>query len=228
MLKKRICKAYSNIDKKKNYFLKDAINILKENSMVKFDEGIDIAINLDLDVRKADQKIRGVILLPNGTGKKIRVAVFAKNEKAEAAKKAGADIVGDEDLINKVKEGYINFDKCIATPDLMPLVGSIGKILGPKGLMPNPKLGTVTFDVAEAVKDIKNGQIEYQTEKKGIIHAGIGRVSFSNVKLTENIKVFIDAIIKAKPSGSKGKYVKSIFISSSMGPSMKVSLADLS
>ncbi|MCP4923527.1 MAG: 50S ribosomal protein L1 [bacterium] len=228
MVGKRIRKARETVDREKIYSLDEAVKLLKKNATAKFDEGVDIVMNLDLDVRKADQQVRGMISLPNGTGKNIRVAVFAKDDKAEAAKKAGADIVGAEDLGDKVQAGHIDFDRCIATPDMMPLVGRLGKVLGPKGLMPNPKLGTVTANVAEAVKAAKGGQVEYRTEKMGIVHAGLGKASFTEKALAENIKAFAGAVIKAKPSGSKGTYVKGVSISSSQGPAMKVALADLS
>jgi large subunit ribosomal protein L1 len=207
------------------YSIEDALNTLKKYGSKNFDESLDISMNLNVDPRKADQNLRGVIQLPNGTGKNVKVAVFAKDDKAEAAKKAGADIVGADDLAEKIQGGFTDFDRCIATPDMMITVGKLGKVLGPRGLMPNPKLGTVTPDVAEAVKAAKSGQLEYRTEKNGIIHAGIGKLSFDAKKLAENVAAFIDVIIKNKPSGVKGHYIKGISLSSTMGPGMKIDLS---
>ncbi|MBC8717255.1 50S ribosomal protein L1 [Ochrobactrum sp. Marseille-Q0166] len=221
-ISKRIAKIREGIDVNKLYDLSDAIGLVKERAVAKFDETIEIAMNLGVDPRHADQMVRGVVNLPNGTGRTVRVAVFARGDKAEEAKKAGADIVGAEDLFEIVNSGKIEFDRCIATPDMMPLVGRLGKVLGPRGMMPNPKVGTVTVDVAAAVTASKGGAVEFRVEKAGIIHAGIGKVSFDNQKLEENIKAFADAVIKAKPSAAKGEYVKRVSISSSMGVGVKV------
>lgn len=221
-ISKRVAKIREGIDVNKLYDLSDAIGLVKERAVAKFDETIEIAINLGVDPRHADQMVRGVVNLPNGTGRTVRVAVFARGDKAEEAKKAGADIVGAEDLFEIVNGGKIEFDRCIATPDMMPLVGRLGKVLGPRGMMPNPKVGTVTVDVAAAVTASKGGAVEFRVEKAGIIHAGIGKVSFDNQKLEENIKAFADAVIKAKPSAAKGEYVKRVSISSSMGVGVKV------
>jgi len=227
MVGKRIRKAYEGLDSLSNCSVKEAVRIVKNRATAKFDETIEVAMNLNIDPRKADQNIRGVTLLPAGTGKTLRVAVFAKGPKAEEARKAGADVVGDEDLAEKVQGGEINFDRCIATPDMMGLLGKLARILGPRGLMPNPKLGTVTMDVAEAVKAAKGGQVEYRAEKAGIIHAGIGKASFSEEDIEKNLRSFVDAIMKAKPSGVKGSYVKNISLSSTMGPSVRIEIADL-
>ena len=213
------------IDRNKFYNVDEALKLLKELSKKRnFDETVEVAINLNIDPKHADQQVRGMLALPNGTGATVRVAVFAKDEKAEAAKKAGADIVGAEDLMEKIQKGEIDFERCIATPDMMALVGRVGKILGPKGLMPNPKLGTVTPNVEEAVKAAKGGAIEYRAEKAGIVHARVGKVSFDDKKLLENVQAFIEAIQKAKPTGAKGKYFKKISISTSMGPGLKLDL----
>ncbi|MCY1705878.1 50S ribosomal protein L1 [Pannonibacter sp. SL95] len=224
---KRIRAAREGIDRNKNYTLNDALVMIKERAKVKFDETVEIAINLGVDPRHADQMVRGVCVLPNGTGKTVRVAVFARGDKAEEAKAAGADIVGAEELVNEVQGGKIDFDRCIATPDMMPLVGRLGKVLGPRGLMPNPKVGTVTPDVASAVRDAKGGAVQFRVEKAGIIHAGIGKLSFSQDALVENIRALLDAVQKAKPSGSKGQYLKRVALSSTMGPGVKVELASI-
>ncbi len=228
MAGKRIRNAAEGIDRKKLYNLSEAINMVKERASAKFDETIEVALNLGVDPRHADQMVRGVVELPNGTGRDVRVAVFAKGDKAEEAKKAGADIVGAEDLVEKVQAGEINFDRCIATPDMMGLVGRLGKVLGPRGLMPNPRVGTVTPDVAAAVASAKGGAVEFRVEKAGIIHAGIGKASFDAKALVENIRAFADAVNKAKPAGAKGTYLKRIAVSSTMGPGVKVEVASLS
>ena len=227
-ISKRIAKAQDGLDRDKLYELGEAIKMLKDRSSVKFDETIEVAMNLGVDPRHADQMVRGVVNLPNGTGRSVRVAVFAKGDKADEAKAAGADIVGAEDLVETVQKGEINFDRCIATPDMMPLVGRLGKVLGPRGLMPNPKVGTVTVDVAGAVKASKGGAVEFRVEKAGIVHAGVGKASFDAGALEENIRAFADAVIKAKPSGAKGNYLKRIAISSTMGPGLKIDLSSLS
>ena len=214
---KRITDLRKNIDLEKVYTLSEAIEIVKKSATAKFDETIDISIMLGIDGSKQDQAVRNVVNLPNGTGKTYRVAVFAKDQKAEEAKKAGADIVGGEELVEMIQKGEMPFDRCIATPDMMALVGRVGKILGPKGLMPNPKLGTVTMDVATAIKNVKGGQIEYRSEKNGIVHAGVGKASFTSDALTTNIKAFIDAVVKSKPAGVKGNYIKKMTLSSTMG-----------
>ena len=221
-------KAMAEIDRDKFYGVDEAISVVKGNATAKFDETIEIALNLGVDPRHADQMVRGVVSLPKGTGKSVRVAVFAKGDKAEEAKKAGADVVGAEDLMETVQGGTIDFDRVIATPDMMGVVGRLGKVLGPKGLMPNPKLGTVTMDVAKAVTDAKGGQVEYRVEKAGIVHAGIGKASFSEADLVENFRAFMDAIFRGKPSGAKGKFVKKVSVSSTMGPGLKIALEELS
>jgi len=221
---KRIKKAYTAFDSTKTYSVDEAVKLVKTNATAKFDETVEIALNLNVDPRKADQNVRGVVQLPNGTGKTYRVAVFARGAKATEAQEAGADLVGAEDLMEKIQAGDIQFDRCVATPDMMGLVGRVGKILGPRGLIPNPKLGTVTLDVAQAVKAVKGGQVEYRTEKAGIVHAGVGKVSFSDAALVENVKTYIDAVQKARPSGAKGTYVKRITLSSTMGPSVVLAL----
>jgi len=220
-------KALAGIDRQKLYGVDEAISLAKANATAKFDETIEIALNLGVDPRHADQMVRGVVILPAGTGKSVRVAVFAKGDKADEAKAAGADVVGAEDLMESVQSGQIDFDRVIATPDMMGIVGRLGKVLGPKGLMPNPKLGTVTPDVAKAVKDAKGGQVEFRVEKAGIIHSGIGKASFSEADLRKNFDAFVDAIVKAKPSGAKGKYVQKAAISSSMGPGLKLDVAEV-
>jgi len=215
------------LDREKLYSIDEAIKTLKENAVMKFDETVDIAMNLGVDPRHADQMVRGVISLPSGTGKDSRVAVFAKDAKADEAKEAGADVVGAEDLMESMQGGDLNFDRVIATPDMMGVVGRLGKILGPKGLMPNPKLGTVTPNVAQAVKDAKGGQVEYRVEKAGIIHNGIGKASFSEKDIRANFDAIVGAVVKAKPSGAKGKYVKKVTISSTMGPGLKIDLNEI-
>ncbi|MUG78221.1 50S ribosomal protein L1 [Commensalibacter melissae] len=224
---KRIAAAYASIERNKLYALKDAVALIRDNAKAKFDETVEIAINLGVDPRYADQMVRGLMSLPHGTGKTLRVAVFARGERAEEAKAAGADIVGDEDLAEKVQAGQVDFDRCIATPDMMALVGRLGKILGPRGLMPNPKLGTVTMDVKSAVTAAKSGQVEYRAEKGGVIHAGVGKASFSAENLLENIRVFVDTVQKARPTGVKGTYMKKIYLSSTMGPSIEVDIASV-
>jgi large subunit ribosomal protein L1 len=225
---KKLRKAYEGINRDAFYKLDDAVKLIKANAKSKFDETIEIAVNLDLDTRHADQQVRGVVSLPSGTGKSVRVAVFARGDKAEAAKRAGADLVGAEDLAEKISGGEINFDRVIATPDLMGVVGRLGKVLGPRGLMPNPKLGTVTADVERAVKEVKGGQVEFRTEKAGLVHAGIGKASFTETQIAENVRAFFDAVTKAKPSGAKGTYVKKVSLSSTMGPGLKLELSTLS
>jgi large subunit ribosomal protein L1 len=224
---KRLKAAYTALDRSKAYTLTDAVRLVKQNSKAKFDETIEMSMNLGIDPRHADQMVRGLISLPNGTGKTVRVGVFARGPKAEEAQAAGADVVGAEDLAEKVQAGEINFDRCIATPDMMGVVGRLGKILGPRGLMPNPRLGTVTMDVRGAVQAAKGGQVEYRAEKAGIIHAGIGKASFDDEKLLENARALADAVIKAKPAGAKGTYLKSAALSSTMGPGLKLDVATL-
>ncbi len=209
---------------KENLTIEEAVKMIKANSNVKFDETIEIAMNLGVDPRHADQMVRGVVGLPNGTGKTMRVAVFARGAKAEEALKAGADIVGAEDLMETVQSGKIEFDRCIATPDMMPIVGRLGKVLGPRNLMPNPKVGTVTMDVKEAVEAAKGGQVQFKAEKGGVVHAGVGKLSFDEAKLVENVRAFVGAVAKAKPTGAKGTYLKKINLSSTMGPGVSVSV----
>ena len=215
------------VDREKLYPVDEAIEALKANAKAKFDETIEVALNLGVDPRHADQMVRGVVTLPAGTGKDVRVAVFARGNKAEEALAAGADVVGAEDLMETIQGGTIDFDRVIATPDMMGIVGRLGKVLGPKGLMPNPKLGTVTPNVTEAVKAAKGGQVEFRVEKAGIIHSGIGKASFSNADLRRNFDAFVDAIVRAKPAGAKGKYVKKIALSSTMGPGLKVDATEV-
>ena len=224
---KRVRTAREGIDRTKLYALPEAVKLVKERAKAKFDETIEIAMNLGVDPRHADQMVRGVVALPNGTGRSVRVAVFARGAKADEATAAGADVVGAEDLVEKVQGGTIDFDRCIATPDLMPLVGRLGKVLGPRGMMPNPKVGTVTMDVTAAIKASKGGSVEFRVEKAGIIHAGVGKASFSADKLVENIKAFADAVQKAKPAGAKGQYINRVAVSSTMGPGVKVEPATL-
>ena len=225
---KRTTAAREQFADKRNVTVEEAVALVKNNAKAKFDETFEIAMNLGVDPRHADQMVRGVVALPNGTGKTMRVAVFARDAKAEEAKAAGADIVGAEDLMEIVQSGKIEFDRCIATPDMMPIVGRLGKVLGPRGLMPNPKLGTVTPDVKGAVEAAKSGQVEFRAEKAGIVHAGIGKMSFGEDQLVENVRAFVAAINKAKPAGAKGTYVKRVAISSTMGPGVKLEISSLS
>jgi len=227
MAGKRIRKAYEGLDRMKLYPLADAIALVKDRATAKFDETVEISMNLGVDPRHADQMVRGVCNLPNGSGRTLRVAVFARGPKAEEAKKAGADIVGAEDLVEIVQSGKIDFDRCIATPDMMGLVGRLGKVLGPRGMMPNPKVGTVTMDISGAVAASKGGAVEFRVEKAGIIHSAVGKASFDAGKLVENIKAFADAVVKAKPAGAKGTYVQRIALSSSQGPGVKIELASV-
>ncbi len=224
---KRLTAAQSAVDKQKNYALPEALGLVKTNARAKFDETVEISMRLGIDPRHADQMVRGLISLPNGTGKTVRIGVFARGAKAEEALAAGADVVGADDLAEKVQAGDIAFDRCIATPDMMGLVGRLGKILGPRGLMPNPKLGTVTMDVRGAVTAARAGQVEFRAEKAGIVHAGIGKASFESDKLLENIRAFVDAIQKAKPTGAKGTYLQKVSLSSSMGPGVRVDVSSL-
>ncbi|MDN5248941.1 50S ribosomal protein L1 [Bartonella sp. TP] len=226
-LTKRIQKISADVNKDKFYPLTDAVALVKERAVAKFDETIEVAVNLGVDPRHADQMVRGVANLPNGTGRTVRVAVFARADKADEAKEAGADIVGAEDLVESIASGKIEFDRCIATPDMMPLVGRLGKILGPRNLMPNPKVGTVTTDVAAAVKASKGGAVEFKVEKAGIVHAGVGKASFSSDKLIENISAFVSAIIRSKPVGAKGEYIRRVSLSSTMGVGIKVDPSEL-
>ncbi len=224
---KRLKKIREGVDFNKFYPLDEAVKMVKDRAIAKFDETIEITMNLGVDPRYADQMVRGVVNLPNGTGRHVRVAVFARGDKAEEAKAAGADIVGAEDLFETVNGGTIEFDRCIATPDMMPLVGRLGKILGPRSLMPNPKVGTVTPDVAAAVKASKGGAVEFRVEKAGIVHAGVGKASFSAEQIAQNVKAFADAVLKAKPSGAKGDYLKRVGLSSTMGVGVKIDLASV-
>jgi len=209
---------------KEKLSVEDAVSLVKGNALAKFDETVEIALNLGVDPRHADQMVRGVVSLPNGTGKTMRVAVFARGPKAEEAQAAGADIVGAEDLMEAIQGGKIDFDRCIATPDMMPVVGRLGKILGPRNLMPNPKVGTVTMDVTDAVKNAKGGEVQFKAEKAGVVHAGIGKASFDAAKLAENVRAFVDAVQKARPAGAKGAYMQKVSISSTMGPGVSISL----
>ncbi len=224
---KRVAKITEGIDRNKLYELGEAVGMVKDRAQAKFDETIEVAMNLGVDPRHADQMVRGVVNLPNGTGRSVRVAVFAKDAKADEAREAGADIVGAEELVESVQKGEIDFDRCIATPDMMPLVGRLGKVLGPRGLMPNPKVGTVTMDIKAAVEASKGGAVEFRVEKAGIVHAGIGKASFDAKAIEENVRAFTDAVIKAKPSGAKGNYVKRVSISSTMGPGVKIDPATM-
>jgi large subunit ribosomal protein L1 len=224
---KRFAAAATMVDSTKSYPLEEAVSLLKQTSKAKFDETVEMSLNLGIDPRHADQMVRGLTSLPNGTGKTVRVGVFARGPKAEEATAAGADVVGAEDLAEKVQAGEINFDRCIATPDMMGVVGRLGKVLGPRGLMPNPRLGTVTLDVKGAVSAAKGGQVEFRAEKAGIVHAGIGKVSFDAAKLVENAKALADAIQKARPTGAKGTYVQKVSLSSTMGPGIRVDVASL-
>ncbi|MDE2333651.1 MAG: 50S ribosomal protein L1 [Rhodospirillales bacterium] len=224
---KRLAAARATVDAAKVYSLAEAVGLVKQNAKAKFDETVEIAMNLGIDPRHADQMVRGLVGLPHGTGKTLRVGVFARGAKAEEALAAGADVVGADDLAEKVQAGTIDFDRCIATPDMMGVVGKLGKILGPRGLMPNPRLGTVTMDVKGAITAAKAGQVEFRAEKAGIVHAGIGKASFPTDKLVENARAFADAIIKAKPTGAKGNYVQKVALSSTMGPGVRVDIASL-
>jgi large subunit ribosomal protein L1 len=224
---KRLKNAHEGLDRSTTYSVQDAVRMVRDRAKAKFDETVEIAINLNVDPRHADQMVRGVVSLPNGTGKTLRVAVFARGDKAEEAQAAGADLVGAEDLAERIQNGEINFDRCIAAPDMMAVVGRLGKILGPRGLMPNPKLGTVTADVAEAVKSVKGGQIEFRAEKAGIVHAGVGKASFSEDALIENVRAFFDAVTHAKPSGAKGSYIRKVVLTSTMGPGVRLDVSSL-
>ena len=224
---KKITDAYKGLDRTRAFALEEAIKTIRERSISNFDETFEIAMNLGLNPRHADQTLRGAVTLPHGTGKAVRVAVFARGDKAQAAQDAGADLVGAEDLAEQIQNGELNFERAIATPDLMPVVGRLGKILGPRGLMPNPKLGTVTNDVAEAVKAAKGGQVTFRAERAGLVHAGIGKASFDDQQLAENARAFFDAIVKNKPSGAKGQYIKKVSMSSTMSPGLKLDVASL-
>jgi large subunit ribosomal protein L1 len=226
-LGKRLKKATEGLDRERFYEIAEAVKLIKARATAKFDETVEIAMNLNVDPRKPDQNLRGTVMLPNGTGKTLRVAVFARGDRAAEAQAAGADIVGAEDLAERIQGGQIDFDRCIATPDMMALVGRLGKVLGPRGLMPNPKLGTVTPNVAEAVRAAKGGQVEFRAEKAGIVHAGVGKVSFSEDALVENVRAFVGAINRAKPSGVKGTYIKKVSLSSTMGPGLKLEIGNL-
>ena len=226
-ISKRFKKASDGVDPTKAYPVEEAVKLIKARATAKFDETIELAINLGVDPRHADQMVRGVVSLPSGTGRSLRVAVFAKGPKADEAKKAGADLVGAEDLAEQVQKGEINFDRCIATPDMMGVVGRLGKVLGPRGLMPNPKVGTVTMDVTTAIKDAKGGAVEFRVEKAGIVQAGVGKASFTEDAIVANVKAFVDSVVKAKPQGAKGTYVKKVSISSTMGPGVKIALPSI-
>ena len=224
---KRIAAAHEGLDRNALHSVDEAVKLVKERAKAKFDETIEVAMNLGVDPRHADQMVRGMVQLPNGTGKDVRVAVFARDAKADEAREAGAELVGAEDLMEQIQGGEMNFDRVIATPDMMAVVGRLGKVLGPRGLMPNPKLGTVTPNVGEAVKAAKGGAVEFRVEKAGIIHAGVGKASFDEAKLAENVNAFITAVVKAKPSGAKGTFVKKVALSSTMGPGVKIDTANL-
>jgi large subunit ribosomal protein L1 len=224
---KRLAKLREGIDSRKAYPLTEAIKMVKSRAKAKFDETIEVAMNLGVDPRHADQMVRGVVNLPNGTGKTVRVGVFAKGAKADEAKAAGADVVGAEDLMEIVQKGQIDFDRCIATPDMMGIVGRLGKVLGPRGLMPNPKVGTVTMDVAKAVKDAKGGSVEFRVEKAGIVHAGVGKASFTEEALLENVRALVESVVKSKPAAAKGNYLNKVSVSSTQGPGVKVELSTL-
>jgi len=224
---KRLKAAYEGIERSKAYQVDEAVKLLKERATAKFDETVELSMNLGIDPRHSDQQVRGVVQLPNGTGKTVRVAVFAKGDKADEATQAGADLVGAEDLAEKIQGGEMNFDRCIATPDIMAVVGRLGKVLGPRGLMPNPKLGTVTPNVADAIKAAKGGEVTFRAEKAGIVHVGIGKASFTEQAIAENIRAVVDAIAKAKPSGAKGTYIKRVSVSSTMGPGMQLELGSV-
>jgi len=224
---KRLRALAETVDRNKFYPVEEAIKLVKQNAKAKFDETIEIAMNLGVDPRHADQMVRGMVALPHGTGKSVRVAVFAKDAKAEEAREAGADFVGAEDLMEQIQGGMMDFERCIATPDMMGIVGRLGRVLGPRGLMPNPKLGTVTPNVGEAVKAAKAGQVEFRVEKAGIVHAGLGKTSFEEAHLLDNLKAFVGAVSRAKPSGAKGQYIRKVALSSTMGPGVKVDLSDL-
>jgi len=226
-ISKRFKKAVEGVDTAKVYSIEEAVKLVKSRATAKFDETIELSINLGVDPKHADQMVRGVVALPSGTGRSLRVAVFAKGAKADEARKAGADIVGAEELAEEVGKGKIDFDRCIATPDMMGIVGRLGKVLGPRGMMPNPKVGTVTMDVVQAIKDAKGGAVEYRVEKAGIVQAGVGKASFSEDAIVKNVKAFVDSVAKAKPAGSKGTYMKKISISSTMGPGVKIALPSL-
>lgn len=224
---KKLDAVEGKIDLTKEYALEEAIALLKESTFTKFDETVDMAINLGVDAKKSDQMVRGTVVLPYGTGKPVRVLVFAKGEKEKEAREAGADYVGAEDMVEKIQQGWLEFDKAVATPDLMGLVGKLGKVLGPRGLMPNPKLGTVTFDIAKAVKEIKAGKVEYKVEKAGIVHVPVGKISFEKEKLVENTMAILKSVSRAKPAASKGRYIKKITMSSTMGPGIKIDVSRL-
>jgi large subunit ribosomal protein L1 len=226
-ISKRFKKAVEGVDANKAYAVDEAVKLIKSRATAKFDETIEISMNLGVDPRHADQMVRGVVSLPSGTGRTVRVAVFAKGPKAEEAKAAGADLVGAEEIAEQVQKGEINFDRCIATPDMMGMVGRLAKVLGPRGLMPNPKVGTVTMDVKTAVKNAKGGAVEFRVEKAGIVQAGIGKASFTEEAITANVKAFVDSVVKAKPTGAKGTYVKKVSLSSTMGPGVKLSLVSV-
>jgi large subunit ribosomal protein L1 len=226
-ISKRYKKTIDGLDRVKSYTVEEAVKLVKSRATAKFDETIELSMNLGVDPRHADQMVRGVVSLPSGTGRSLRVAVFAKGAKADEARKAGADLVGAEDLAEQVNKGVIDFDRCIATPDMMGIVGRLGKVLGPRGLMPNPKVGTVTMDVKSAINDAKGGAVEYRVEKAGIVQAGVGKASFAENALVENVRSFVDSVAKARPQGAKGTYVKRISLSSTMGPGVKIALASL-